>query len=62
MGGEVPQSYYLCNNAPIAKKYMETLHVFAGVGGRKKLKYKIETVPSVMRYCGSLSSFVNMEK
>lgn len=50
MGGEVPQSYYLCNNAPIAKKYMETLHVFAGVGGRKKLKYKIETVPSVMRW------------
>ncbi|XP_057372671.1 SEC14-like protein 2 [Daphnia carinata] len=50
MGGEVPQSYYLCNNAPVAKKYMETLHVIAGVGGRKKLKYKIEIVPSVMRW------------
>ncbi len=53
MGGEVPQSYYLKNNAPIAKDYMETANIIAGAGGRKKLNFDVTVARSVLRYIGS---------
>lgn len=49
MGGEVPQSYYLKNNAPIAKDYMEAASIIAGAGGRKKLKFNVNVARSVLR-------------
>lgn len=49
MGGEVPHTYYLSNNAPIAKDYMETVNVIAGAGGKKKFKFKVDVPESVMR-------------
>lgn len=50
MAGKIPHSYYLNNNAPIAKDYMETMSIMAGAVGRKKLKYKIDIPQSVIRY------------
>ena len=47
MGGEVPSSYYLSNNGPVAKDYMETMSI--GAGGRKKMKYKIDVPFSILR-------------
>ena len=50
MGGLVNSSYYiLSNNAPVAKDYMESMSVIAGVSGRKKLKFKIDIENSVLR-------------
>ena len=49
MGGEVPRSYYLSNNLPVPKHYMETANIIAGAGGRKKLKYKIDIPFSVLK-------------
>jgi hypothetical protein len=49
MGGEVPSSYYLSNNGPIAKDYMETMVIIAGAGGKKKLKHKVDVPFSVLR-------------
>jgi hypothetical protein len=49
MGGEVPKSYYLSNNGPVAKDYMETMVIIAGAGGKKKMKYKIDIAFSVLR-------------
>ena len=48
MGGEVPSSYYLSNNGPVAKDYMETISI--GAGGRKKMKFKVDVPFSVLRY------------
>ncbi|KZS17885.1 putative SEC14 protein 2 [Daphnia magna] len=48
MGGKVPESYYLSNNAPVAKDYMETMNVMAG--GKKKLKFKIDAADSTMSW------------
>lgn len=48
MGGKVPSSYYLSNNLPVAKDYMETMSV--GAGGKKKLKYDVNVPFSVLRY------------
>ena len=50
MGGEVPSSYYLSNNGPVAKDYMETMVIIAGAGGKKKIKYKVDVPFSVLRY------------
>lgn len=50
MGAEVPYSYYMSNSAPVAKDYMETLNLIAGVGGWKKLKYKVDVENSILRY------------
>ncbi|XP_057372740.1 SEC14-like protein 2 [Daphnia carinata] len=50
MGGEVPHIYYLSNNGPVAKDYMETLNVMAGVGGKKKLKFNADVPESIMRW------------
>jgi hypothetical protein len=49
MGGEVPLTYYLKKNTPVAKDYMETMVIIAGAGGRKKLKFKVDVPCSVMR-------------
>ncbi|XP_032781623.2 SEC14-like protein 2 isoform X2 [Daphnia magna] len=49
MGGEVPHTYYLSNNGPIAKNYMETVNIMAGVSGKKKFKFKVDVPESVMR-------------
>lgn len=49
MGGQVPHSYYLKRNPPIAKDYMETLNVCAGVGGKKKVKFDVIVPYSVIR-------------
>ncbi|EFX62164.1 hypothetical protein DAPPUDRAFT_120465 [Daphnia pulex] len=48
MGGEVPSSYYLSNNPPVAKDYMETMSI--GAGGRKKMKFKVDVPNSVLRW------------
>ena len=48
MGGQVPKEYYLINNAPTAKKYMQALSIMAG--GKKKLKFKVEKANSTLRY------------
>lgn len=48
MGGSVPKSYYLTTSAPVPKKYMDTLNVIAG--GKKKLKFKVDDVNSILRY------------
>ncbi|KAI9561274.1 hypothetical protein GHT06_012230 [Daphnia sinensis] len=48
MGGKVPESYYLSNNAPVPKDYMETMNVMAG--GKKKLKFKIDDADSTMSW------------
>ncbi|KAK4004692.1 SEC14-like protein 2 isoform X1 [Daphnia magna] len=50
MGGEVPHTYYLSNNGPIAKNYMETVNIMAGVSGKKKFKFKVDVPESVMRW------------
>lgn len=50
MGAEVPYSYYMSNSAPVAKDYMETLNLIAGVGGWKKLKYKVDVENSILRW------------
>lgn len=49
MGGEVPASYYLSNNGPVAKDYMETMTIIAGAGGRKKMKYKVDVASSILK-------------
>ena len=54
MGGEVPASYYLSNNGPIAKDYMETMTIIAGAGGRKKMKYNVDAAFSTLRYSPTL--------
>ncbi|XP_046633868.1 SEC14-like protein 2 isoform X1 [Daphnia pulicaria] len=50
MGGEVPASYYLSNNGPVAKDYMETMTIIAGAGGRKKMKYKVDVASSILKW------------
>ena len=50
MGGQVPHSYYLRKNPPIAKDYMEMLNISAGVGGKKKLKFEVDVPYSAIRY------------
>ena len=47
MGGKVPSSYYLSNNAPIAKDYMETASI--GAGGKKKMKYDVDVARSILK-------------
>ncbi len=49
MGGQVPHSFYLRKNPPIAKDYMETLNISAGVGGKKKLKFQVVVPHSAIR-------------
>jgi hypothetical protein len=49
MGGQVPHSFYLRKNPPIAKDYMETLNISAGVGGKKKLKFEVVVPHSAIR-------------
>ncbi len=49
MGGEVPATYYLSNNGPVAKDYMETITIIAGAGGRKKMKYKVDVASSILK-------------
>ena len=61
MGGKIPSSYYMKNNAPVAKDYMETAKIMAGVGGRKKLMYNVDIAHSSLRYfqsAGSYSSYL----
>jgi hypothetical protein len=53
MGGEVPQTYYLKNSAPVPKDNMETVNIIAGAGGRKKLKLNVTIARFVLRYIGS---------
>ncbi|XP_046633790.1 SEC14-like protein 2 isoform X2 [Daphnia pulicaria] len=48
MGGKIPSSYYLSNNPPVAKDYMETMSI--GAGGRKKLKYDVDVVRSNLKW------------
>lgn len=48
MGGEIPEEYYL-NKTPQAKDYMETANIMAGTVGRKKLKFKVEKVNSILK-------------
>ena len=50
MGGQVPHSYYLRKNPPIAKDYMEMLNISAGVGGKKKLIFDVDVPHSAIRY------------
>ncbi|XP_046633787.1 SEC14-like protein 2 [Daphnia pulicaria] len=50
MGGQVPHSFYLRKNPPIAKDYMETLNISAGVGGKKKLKFEVVVPHSAIRW------------
>jgi hypothetical protein len=47
MGGKIPSSYYLSNNPPVAKNYMETMSI--GAGGRKKLKYDVDVARSNLK-------------
>lgn len=49
MGEEVPRSYYLSNNLPIPKDYMESSNIIAGAGGWKKIKYKVDVPFSILR-------------
>ncbi|XP_046633155.1 SEC14-like protein 2 [Daphnia pulicaria] len=51
MGGEVPQTYYQKNSAPVPKDNMETVNIIAaGAGGRKKLKLNVTIARSVLRW------------
>jgi hypothetical protein len=50
MGGEVPKHYYLRNNLPVPKEDMDSITLIAGVGGFKKLKFKVLIVNSILRY------------
>ncbi|KAI9561272.1 hypothetical protein GHT06_012228 [Daphnia sinensis] len=50
MGGEVPYTYYLSNNGPVAKDYMETMSVMAGLSGKKKLKFNVDVPESIVRW------------
>ncbi|XP_046460824.1 SEC14-like protein 2 [Daphnia pulex] len=50
MGGEVPQTYYLKNSAPVPKDNMQTVNIIAGAGGRKKLKLNVTIARSVLRW------------
>lgn len=49
MGGQVPREYYLSNSAPVPRDDMESMHIIAGAGGKKKLKFKVNAVNSVLR-------------
>jgi len=48
MGGPVPKEYYLINNAPTPKKYMQALNIMAG--GKKKLKFKVDQGNSTLSW------------
>lgn len=50
MGGEISRDLYLANHVPVAKEYMESMNILAGVGGKKKLKYEVDIPQSVFRY------------
>lgn len=50
MGGEVPRSFYMRKNPPVAKDYMEMLSISAGIGGKKKLEYDVDATYSIIRY------------
>lgn len=49
MGAEVPKEYYLRNSAPKPRKGMETAHIIAGSGGKKKLKFKVDTIDTLLK-------------
>ena len=48
MGGKIPSSYYLSNNVPVAKDYMQAITI--GAGGKKKLKYDVDVARSTLKY------------
>ena len=50
MGGPIPRDYYLTNNPPVPKEGMESISIIAGVGGFKKLKFKVLVANSLLRY------------
>ncbi|XP_057372734.1 SEC14-like protein 2 isoform X2 [Daphnia carinata] len=50
LGGEVPRFFYLRKNPPVAKDYMETLSISAGIGGKKKLEYNVDVIYSSIRW------------
>ncbi|KAK4004693.1 hypothetical protein OUZ56_006421 [Daphnia magna] len=50
LGGEVPRSFYLRKNPPVAKDNMETLSISAGVGGKKKLECNVDVIQSTIRW------------
>jgi len=45
----VPHEYYLSNSAPQPKDGMETMTVIAGAGGKKKIKFKVDVINSILR-------------
>jgi hypothetical protein len=53
MGGRIPKHYYLSNNLPVPKEDMDSITLIAGVGGFKKLKFKVLIVNSILRYAHS---------
>lgn len=50
MAGEVPHEYYMSNDPPQVKDYMESANIIAGAGGWKKLKFKVDEVNSILKY------------
>lgn len=49
LGGGIPEEYFL-NKTPEVKDYMETASIMAGTVGRKKLKFKVDKVNSVLKW------------
>ena len=46
-GGEIPHSYYLSNNQPVARENFESLSVSAG--SKKLVKFQVGVVNSILR-------------
>lgn len=46
----MPREYYLSNSAPQPKESMETLTLLAGASGKKKIKFRVDQINSILKY------------
>lgn len=56
MGGEVPQSYYVCNSKPSPRDGMQSLEI--GSRSKKKLEFDVQVIQSVLRYVYTVYSIL----
>ena len=50
MGGKVPRECFMTDVKPTPRQEMETFTIIGGIGGKKTIKVKVDSIDSVLRW------------